>query len=514
MANLLGKYEIQAVLGQGAMGKVYRAWDPILKRQVALKTISGDFGANADLLERFKREAESAAGLKHFNVVTIYDMGEHCGTPYIAMEFLEGADLQSMIFNRRIATLNQALDIVRQACDGLHYAHARKIVHRDVKPANVFVLSDGTVKIVDFGIARVGDSSQTQTGMVMGTVSYMSPEQIRGQKLDGRSDQFSAGIILYEVLTGLKPFTGEGIPQVFYQIANQEPEPVRARYPNCPEALQSVVGRSLAKNREDRYPDMGAMSADIKQILDSLKRPFTFDEPVDFCWETSTPVPVSQLEEVRQLAGRGEFERAKLRLKEFSAKFGGRDPLVDFQIDNARSLVAFLENREAVARQMENIQQLARDCKFQPAEHLLEQLEKEYPGNQDLAELRLKLLETRRTGEKTEFIRTHVAQALNFQNASEFDRAIDVVDEALQMYPEERRLLDFYTKLMDQKEVEARKEYVRRTCASVSQRLQQGSLGDALDEVEQAMKRYPSEPVIQNLYRNLSSRKKGGDRPR
>src|SRR5215510_6644815 len=193
-----GKYQVQRVLGRGGMGTVYEAIDPLIARKVALKTMIPHLAGQPDLRARFLREAQAAGGLRHRNIVTVYDLGEHKGSPYIAMEFIEGTDLEKIIQSREPCSSEWKLDILGQVCEGLGYAHRNGIVHRDIKPANIRVTTDGEVKITDFGIAHLQSSNPTKSGLVLGTVHYMSPEQIDGKKVDHRADVFSVGAIAYE----------------------------------------------------------------------------------------------------------------------------------------------------------------------------------------------------------------------------------------------------------------------------------------------------------------------------
>ncbi|MFY9730200.1 MAG: serine/threonine-protein kinase, partial [Candidatus Acidiferrales bacterium] len=233
MPTKLGRYEIQGELGSGAMGIVYRAEDPRLGRPVALKTTNAEVAGNPDLLKRFYREAQAAAKLTHPNIVTIYEIDEANGVPFIAMEFLEGASIQKVIADRSDIPILKKVQIVIDTCKGLDYAHQHGIVHRDVKPGNIVVLNNGQVKIVDFGIARVGVSSMTRTGVVLGTVMYMSPEQVQGQTVDARSDVFSLGVVLYELLTYQTPFPGDDVPSILYKILNEPPEAITKCIPQC-----------------------------------------------------------------------------------------------------------------------------------------------------------------------------------------------------------------------------------------------------------------------------------------
>lgn len=268
----IGRYDIIELVGRGGMGVLYRARDANLERDVALKMMLVDFSVDSAARGRFEREARAVARLQHRNIVTIHELGEADGTPYIVMEFLSGKDLDGLM-NPDGLTLVQKLDIAVQLCEGLGYAHEQGIVHRDVKPGNVRVLEDGTVKILDFGIAKFAVSSVTQTGSIMGTPSYMSPEQIMGQPVDGRADLFSAGVLLYELLGGKKPFVGEAPTAVVYQIMHVEPPPLTDMVPDLPEALLAVVSRALAKNPNERYSRASEMAADLQMVKMMLDLP-------------------------------------------------------------------------------------------------------------------------------------------------------------------------------------------------------------------------------------------------
>ena len=272
MLSKLGKYKILGELGKGAMGVVYRAQDPRLGRIVALKTTNAEVAGDSDLLQRFYREAQAAANLTHPNIVTIYDIDEANGVPFIAMEYLEGETLQKIIAERRDVPILKKVQIVIDTCKGLDYAHQHGIVHRDVKPANIVVVTSGQVKIVDFGIARVGASSMTRTGVVLGTVMYMSPEQVHGMTADPRSDVFSLGVVLYELLTYAQPFTGDDASAILIKIINEPPQPITKFIPNCPPALEQIIERALTKDREKRYQSAEDMAFDLQRIADSLKR--------------------------------------------------------------------------------------------------------------------------------------------------------------------------------------------------------------------------------------------------
>jgi len=250
----IGKYRILEKIGQGASGSVYKGYDAALGRHVAVKIIS-DVGADETGRRRFQREAQSAARLAHPHIITVYDFGQEQDKLYMAMELLEGTDLKQAIAERRLRTLDEKLDVMEQVCDGLAFAHTHAIVHRDLKPANIHLLPDGQVKVMDFGLARLSGSDMTRTGLVMGTPHYMSPEQVRGEHVDARSDVFSLGCVLYELLTGRKPFDAESMHSVLYMVLQARPRPPRELVPDLPPVVEQLLDRSLAREPAARFPD-------------------------------------------------------------------------------------------------------------------------------------------------------------------------------------------------------------------------------------------------------------------
>jgi serine/threonine protein kinase/tetratricopeptide (TPR) repeat protein len=259
----IGKYEIVGELGRGTMGEVYKARDPVLNRFVALKTLGVRASPGDETLQRFQREAQAAALLNHPNIVTVHDFGEERGLLYMAMELLEGTDLRDAIDNDLLRTLDERLDVMDAVLAALDYAHAKGVVHRDVKPANIHLGPGRQVKIMDFGLARVSTSEMTQDGIVLGTPNYMSPEQALGDKVDGRSDVFSTGAVLYEMLTGHKPFEADSTPSVLFQVVHRQPPPVRRWAPDVPTGIVAVVNRALEKDREKRFASAAEMRAAI-----------------------------------------------------------------------------------------------------------------------------------------------------------------------------------------------------------------------------------------------------------
>jgi len=264
----VGRYEIVEELGRGAMGVVYKAKDPTIGRTVALKTLRLDVHGldAAEMVRRFQNEARAAGVLSHPNIVTIYDAGECDGIFYIAMEFIQGTTLHELLAEHHILPTEEIIQYSRQICKGLDYAHSHGIVHRDVKPANIMITANGTVKIMDFGIAKAG-GSMTSTGQVLGTPNYMAPEQVKGRPLDGRSDLFSFGVILYEMLTGEKPFVGQNVTTIIYKIVNENPIAPRDLDVTVHPGLSAIVTRALAKSPEERYQS----GADLVRDLENYK---------------------------------------------------------------------------------------------------------------------------------------------------------------------------------------------------------------------------------------------------
>jgi CHASE2 domain-containing sensor protein/tRNA A-37 threonylcarbamoyl transferase component Bud32 len=269
----LGRYEIMKELGRGAMGTVYLGRDPRINREVAIKTLRfEDFEEDqvAELKKRFFREAEAAGKLSHPNIVTIYDVGEDYDVAYMAMELLDGADLTKYCQKDTLLSLPEVGRVIVSVSQALDYAHENGVVHRDIKPANIMVLKNGEIKVADFGIARVMASSRTQTGVIMGTPSYMSPEQISGQKVDGRSDLFSLGVVFYELLTAEKPFGGESITTLMYNITNSPPTPLRDYAPAAPEFCETIIMKLLAKDKETRYQRGQELANELGKYIQAL----------------------------------------------------------------------------------------------------------------------------------------------------------------------------------------------------------------------------------------------------
>ncbi len=275
----VGRYQILEELGKGSMGLVYKALDPKINRLLAIKTIrfSDEFDDDviAEIKERFFREAEIAGRLSHPSIVTIYDVGEDRDLTYMAMELLEGEDLDKFINKENLLSFMKVLAVTARVADALGFAHACDVIHRDIKPANIMLLKEGGVKVTDFGIAKALSSSRTRTGVILGTPNYMSPEQIMGQKIDARSDIFSLGVLLFQLLTGELPFRGDNLSSLLYQITQVRHPSVREYNPKIPKACVQIIDRALAKKPEERFKDATEMARLIKLLvakIDQLRK--------------------------------------------------------------------------------------------------------------------------------------------------------------------------------------------------------------------------------------------------
>jgi beta-lactam-binding protein with PASTA domain/predicted Ser/Thr protein kinase len=265
-----GRYRIIRKLGSGGMANVYLAEDQELGRRVAIKILNDRHANDDQFVERFRREAKNAAGLSHPNIVSIYDRGEAEGTYYIAMEFLDGRSLKELIVGRGPAPVHVAIDYARKILDALRFAHRNGIVHRDIKPHNVIVDAEGRVKVTDFGIARAGASQMTEVGSIIGTAQYLSPEQAKGAPVDQTSDLYSVGIVLYELLTGKVPFSGDSPVEIAMKHISAIPEPPSSHRPDVPDDLDLIVLRALGKTPEERYPSAEEMDKDLGRVAQGL----------------------------------------------------------------------------------------------------------------------------------------------------------------------------------------------------------------------------------------------------
>ena len=310
MQKRIGKYRVTGRIGRGGMGMVYRGYDEVLEREVAVKTLTAEATLDGESRRRFEIEAKAAARLQHPNIVTVYELGEDRGVPFIAMELLAGIDLEHLMRSGETILLQEKLDVMIQVCRGLAYAHEHKVIHRDIKPSNIRLLEDGAAKIMDFGIAKLAGTGVTKTGMMVGTVHYMSPEQIRGMPLDGRSDVFSVGVILFELLSGRRPFGAGTASEVLYRIVHDPPVPLEGDLGPCAPEVKAAVAKALAKEVAERY-------AGAAQMADALTRALAAHLGAT---AAVTPEALETVNVSRRLLKEGRVEESLQRLREVAEK--------------------------------------------------------------------------------------------------------------------------------------------------------------------------------------------------
>lgn len=332
----IGHYKITGRLGRGAMGVVYSGRDERTGRPVALKVMMTDLEGDKETRERFNREANVAGKMVHRNIINVYEAGEEDGRLYMVMELLEGETLNDYMKRVGRLPLEHALDLMMQVCEGLAIAHAHAIVHRDIKPGNLFVMHDGGLKILDFGVARLANSSMTASGFIVGTPDFMSPEQARGREIDQRSDVFSAGAVFYYMLSGAKPFSAPDLPAVLHKVNSEDPPPLTPD--QCPAGLWRILIKALAKQTTARYADMGQLLADLvryEQDFDSETRSMASTT-------RQRAAEISALVSLRnQLTARAGQQPAAAAVSPFSDQLLDRYPVLDERGGDALGVVPF-----------------------------------------------------------------------------------------------------------------------------------------------------------------------------
>ena len=418
----VGKYEVISKLGEGGMGVVYKAKDPLIDRVVAIKKMTGTFAEDPEARERFLREARAVGKLQHPNIVSIYELGLEGNAPYMVMEFLEGQGLDRVVSVRAPLTLVQKLDYMVQVCHALHYAHEHDIVHRDVKPANVIVLTGGAqVKLVDFGIARAGGGSgMTKTGIAIGTTSYMSPEQIEASRtLDRRSDVFSAGVMMYEILTYELPFPGSEPIAIAIKILREPYPPLSAYLSEYPPELDNILAKALAKDRDERYGTAEEFAFELTQVIENLRKDMVGQN----------------MDEARQMFARMELARSR----ELLSQVLKAEP----QHTDARQLlqqVQQLIQKQEKAVQIRDFRMAAEAAvgqdRYEDALALIEQAVRLDKNDQQLAQYRELIVQGI---QRKEEINQKLELADSAEQAEDLKTAEEMVEKALELDPTDTR---------------------------------------------------------------------------
>ncbi len=532
----IGKYEITDVIGEGGMGAVYKATDPRIGRTVAIKVIKGDFSDNPELLKRFYREAQAVGNLQHPNIVVVYDLGEEHGNPYLVMEYLNGIPLDKIIAQRQSVPLVQKLGIVSEVLSALHYAHQHNIVHRDVKPANVMVLRDGHVKLLDFGIAREGDLGQTKTGQVMGTMWYMSPEQLNSEPVDGRSDVYSTGILFFELLAYTLPFDPRDMTGMIVKRLRGDATPPLSKYlESYPPELDEIIARALTVDRELRYVSAEEFAFELSRLQERLKRDMV-SHLVD---EARASIAQSDLDKAKALLSRAlqvdtQNPTAKQLLYEIQQTLqrSARNEKVKRYRDQAANALAEKQLEHAVAFVNEAIKLDSTDPDLLG---LKEQIEQAKSRAQQVKKLLTLARVAQQTGELV-VARKAVDDALALDPQDTDARMMQsVVARQFVEYEKRRQIQQFLesarreivarqftaaqenvakAKAIDQAypeipglekmlkaglEQEARQRELARLCIQIEQELNANRPNSARDIAANAMRKFPGEPTIVRL---------------
>jgi serine/threonine-protein kinase len=484
----IGKYDVTEVLGSGGMGIVYRAVDKQIGREVAIKTLTENFSGDPAMLERFYEEGRRTGRLNHPNIVTVYDLGIENGTPYIVMECVQGSPLDKLIASGAAISLPDRLRIVQEICSALAYAHANKVIHRDVKPANIFVLPDGKAKLLDFGIARLekkeSDSALTRTGQIMGTISYMAPERLLSQNVDGRSDIFATGVVLYQLIAEELPFAGtENV--LIQNILNEPHRPLPGIGTQYPAVLEAIVDRALAKAPHDRYPTAEEMGADLAGVIDELRH-----GQVD-----------ELLAEAQGLVNAQEFLRARGVLHQL-LKIDNKHP-------GARELLAITENYFSQRKREERVQQIQQQIeddissrRYTQSISILDGNQELFASNPELQQLRERVLQEK---ERQDRVNEQLVQAEAARRRGDYQGAIAAVERGLELDQTNPRIVALQVTLA--KEAARAERQARAKPLLKSARAEIGSrrYHEALDFLSQAEQLDPTNPEVVLLRADASA---------
>jgi hypothetical protein len=503
----IGRYKVMERLGQGGMGSLYLAHDPVIDRMLAIKVLREGLD-NDELRARFAREARAAGRLSHPNIVTIFDVGEFDNQPFIAMEYVPGETLEGLIRRRVRMPLERKIKLLEELCEGLAYAHRTGLVHRDIKPANLMVTGEGTLKILDFGIVRIAESGMTQTGMLVGTLPYMSPEQVDGKQVDHRSDIFAVGDVVYELLTYRQAFPGGVKDGVFDRILRSEPPALEELCPDVPEDLPPIVSRALAKDPESRYQDLAAMRADLARVRQRLHQleagagPARSEDATIVAGRgrrgpgtsagPATPAPGGARESVTKR--RAALIQAHLAAAERALEEGDSDKALA-EAEGAALLDPYDQRAQAIVdratdaieeREVQRCLTEARDhlARGEPtlAAGLVEQALKTRPASQDALAVQRSVDDLRRelelARERAQIVRQAIERSRAALATEAFDVAIRAADEALARQPEQPEALEL------KREATARRDERRRI--DEHERAAEGAVAEARNAFRQA----------------------------
>jgi serine/threonine-protein kinase len=539
----IGKYDVLDVLGRGGMGVVYRARDSRLGRIVAIKMLTEGYSGNAEMLQRFYREASQTGALRHNNIVIVYDAGDQDGEPYIVMEYVEGEPLDRAIKRQRLQ-LEHALHVVEQICLALAYAHRNGVIHRDIKPANVIVRADGSVKLLDFGIARDEtrvDTSITSTGSLVGTPPYMAPERFGGGGIDSRSDIFSAGVLLYLLVTGRLPFDAE-YPAVIDQIMRTIPPPPSQLVEDCPPALDAIVARALAKSRVERYSNADDMAMDLHEAAESITRAHIAEslaqaelhvKEQDFLGAQSALRQVLRLDpqhlggkrllslvdqrltqqekerkahELAHLAEKAVVEREWDRALALCDEALGLSPTSNTLITLRKTVVDGKQTQEKISQllaESANARKVGELTRAQARAATAQRLDPHNSQVLALCRLLEQEIEEKRVKEE---LRKVMVSAREHLSARNYEEAFVLLDKAGTLAPDNAEVLRAKDELTSALNEEKRKSLVRRLEEKAALSTTVEKLRLVSTDLAQALKEFPNDPSLLRLRLNLEPR--------
>jgi eukaryotic-like serine/threonine-protein kinase len=475
----IGKYDILEMIGRGGMGVVFKATDPMLGRLVAIKMMTGGFADDPDLLKRFYREAQSTASLTHPNIVTVYYMGDQDGMPYLVMQFLEGESLHAIIKSRHELSLLTKTNYLLQACHGLKYAHERRITHRDIKPANIMVLPDGTVKIVDFGIARIGNDRLTHPGQLMGSIHYMSPEQINEGEVDARSDIFALGTVAYEFLTYTLPFQGQDVPSTLLKILYEPAPPLSVYLENYPPEFDAILGRALAKKKAERYQTVDELAFDLAQVENQLRKEM---------------IAKLHLESERLISG-GDLAHAREQLQQL-IKLDPQNPSANRHLLEVQQEIQEQRRSEEVRQLRVQAEQLTGQQDFDTALRLLEQAIALAPEQVELKALRDSVNVQKA---RYDLIRKNMDEARVAREAGDLEGALRSLGGALAVQPDNRNACRLKDEVALEIAERDKQRQLKLLIAEARRQISSRKFSDALETLEQVEELDGKAPRLREL---------------
>ena len=482
----IGKYDVIDVVGRGGMGVVYRAKDPFLDRMVAIKIMTISYTDQPDLLQRFYREAKATANLQHPNIVTVYELGEHEGSPYLAMQYLEGASLDSILRSGQPLSLLQKIDIIIEACHGLSYAHQKGIVHRDIKPGNIMVLKDSSVKIVDFGIARIGDTNFTRTGQFMGSLNYMSLEQLNDKlQVDQRTDVYSTGVVLYQIITGCLPFEADSTGATLMKILNENPAPFSKYLSSFPPEIETITLKALAKDRDQRYSSADELALDLTQLADRLKH-----DQIDHHMQQAE-VLVQQ----NNLFQANDQLMAVLKLDKQNTKAAAMLRTLRKQIEKEQSSERARQLREQAE------EALSRED-FDPALGFIEQAIHLDANNTDFPQLKNKIQAAKA---EIDHLRQVMQRAENAHRAGNLDTAKQAIEEVLERRPNDTRVKSLHRMIQKELDERMRQKRLETLLETARKEMANRRYTVAFDLLKEAEKVDPDAPTVRSLLETLTA---------